>query len=106
MIPSLPAADDGFAGQRQVEEDLAELEGQGVFQSLAVDDQRKVIFFSQGVAQVWTVSCERGTSSLQDDKNTVRLWRFNLQTYISLLTGFLSLKPNLNKFEHFKWTHF
>lgn len=75
MIPSLPAADDSFAGQRQVEEDLAELEGQGVFQSLAVDDQRDVVFFSQGVAQVWTVSCERGTSSLQEDKHTARWWQ-------------------------------
>lgn len=48
---SLPAADHSFAGQRQVEEGLAELEGQGVLQRLAVDDQREVVFFSQRVAQ-------------------------------------------------------
>lgn len=48
---SLPAADDGLAGQRQVEEGLTELEGQCIFQRLAIDDQRQLIFLPQRVAQ-------------------------------------------------------
>lgn len=70
MMASLPAADHSFAGQRQVEEGLAELEGQRVLQRLAVDDQREVVFFSQRVAQRGAVSRESGTSGLREDKNT------------------------------------
>lgn len=62
---SLPAADDSLAGQRQVKESLAELEGQRVFQRLTVDDQRQLIFLPQRVAQGRTVSGQCGTSSLQ-----------------------------------------
>lgn len=65
---SLPATDYSFAGQRQVEEGLAEIEGQSVFESLAIDDQCKFIFFSQRVAQGGTVGGEGGTSGLQEDK--------------------------------------
>ena len=65
---SLPAADHSFAGQRQVEEGLAKLEGKGIFECLAIDDQCKLIFFPQRVTQGRTVSRECGTSSLQEDK--------------------------------------
>lgn len=48
---SLPAADDSLAGQRQVKESLAELEGQCIFQRLTINDQRQLIFLPQRVAQ-------------------------------------------------------
>lgn len=65
----LPAADYSFAGQCQVKEGLAQLEGEGIFQCLAVNDQCKLVFFLQRITQGWTVACERGTSSLQRDKH-------------------------------------
>lgn len=67
---SLPAADDGFAGQCQIKEGLAELKGQGVFQCLAIDDQRQLVFLLQRLAEGRAVSCQRVTSSLQEDKHT------------------------------------
>ena len=67
---SLPAADDSLAGQRQVKEGLAELKGQCIFQCLTVDDECQLIFLPQRVAQGRTVSRQRGTSSLQGDKDT------------------------------------
>lgn len=74
---SLPAADDGLAGQRQVKEGLAELEGQCIFQRLTINDQRQLILLPQRVSQGRTVSCQSGTSSLQGDKDTEsRVWVF------------------------------
>lgn len=73
---SLPAADDSLAGQRQVKEGLAELEGQRIFQRLTIDDQRQLIFLPQRVAQGRTVSCQCGTSSLRRDKDTKRVYVF------------------------------
>lgn len=61
----LPAADDGLAGQRQVEEGLPELEGQRVLQRLAVDDQRQFVLLLQRVAQGRAVVRQLGPSSLQ-----------------------------------------
>lgn len=65
---SLPTADDSLAGQCQVKEGLAELEGQCVFQCLTINDQRELIFLLQRVAQGRTVSRQCGTSSLQGGK--------------------------------------
>lgn len=83
---SIPATDYSFAGQRQVEEGLAELEGQSVFESLAINDQCKFIFFSQRVAQGGTVGGERGTSGLQEDKCTEK----KMQIIIFNITKILS----------------
>lgn len=72
---SLPAADDSLAGQRQVKEGLAKLEGQCIFQCLTIDDQSQLIFLLQRVAQGRTVSCQSGTSSLQEDiDKKTRVW--------------------------------
>lgn len=69
---SLPTADDSLAGQCQVEEGLAQLEGQRIFQCLTINDQRQLILLPQRVTQRRTVSCQCGTSSLQGHKDTER----------------------------------
>ena len=69
---SLPAADDSLAGQRQVEEGLAQLEGQSVLQRLAVNDQRQLVLLPQRVAQGRAVSGQRGSGRLRGDKETQR----------------------------------
>ena len=61
----LPAADDGLAGQSQVEESLAQLEGQRVLQRLPVDDQRQLVLLPQRISQRRTVVRQRGTSGLR-----------------------------------------
>lgn len=61
----LPAADDGLAGQRQVQEGLPQLEGQRVLQRLTVDDQRQLVLLLQGVAQGGAVLRQLGPGRLQ-----------------------------------------
>lgn len=83
---SLPAADYSFAGQRQVEERLAELEGQRIFKGLAIHDQCKLVLLSQRVTQGRTVGGEGGTSGLQEDKSTEEWMRsliFNITKIFS-----------------------
>lgn len=60
----LPAADDGLAGQRQVQEGLPQLEGQRVLQRLTVDDQRQLVLLLQGVAQGGAVLRQLGPGRL------------------------------------------
>lgn len=60
-----PAADDGLAGQGQVQEGLPQLEGQRVLQRLAVDDQRQLVLLLQGVAQGGAVVRQLGPRRLQ-----------------------------------------
>lgn len=62
----LPAADDGLAGQRQVQERLPQLKGQRILQCLAVDDQRQLVLLLQGLAQRVTVLCQFGSGRLQE----------------------------------------
>lgn len=61
----LPAADDGLAGQRQVQEGLPQLEGQRVLQRLTVDDQGQLVLLLQGVAQGGAVLRQLGPCRLQ-----------------------------------------
>lgn len=61
----LPAADDGLAGQGQVQEGLPQLEGQRVLQRLAVDDQRQLVLLPQGVAQGGAVFRQLGPGGLR-----------------------------------------
>lgn len=84
MSLPLPAADDSFAGQCQVKEGLAELKGQGVFQCLAIDDQCQLILFPQRVAQRWTMSRQRGTSSLKEDRVFIKKTTIKNDDYVPL----------------------
>ena len=54
-LRQLPAADDGLAGEGQVQEVLARPEREGVLQGGAVDDEGEVVLLVQGVAQHPTV---------------------------------------------------
>ena len=61
----LPAADDGLAGQGQVEEGLAQLEGERVLQRLPVDDERQLVLLAQRVAQRRAVVRQGGPGRLR-----------------------------------------
>lgn len=62
----LPAADDGLAGQRQVQEGLPQLEGQRVLQCLTVDDQCQLVLLLQGVAEGGAVLRQFGPGRLKE----------------------------------------
>lgn len=68
----LPAADDGLAGQSQVQEGLPQLEGQRILERLAVDDQRQLVLLLQGVAQRGAVLRQFGPGRLQE------LWQIRI----------------------------
>ena len=61
----LPAADDGLAGQGQVQEGLAQLEGERVLQRLPVDDERQLVLLAQRVPQRRAVCRQGGPGRLQ-----------------------------------------
>lgn len=61
----LPAADDGLAGQGQVQEGLPQLEGQRVLERLTVNDQRQLVLLLQGVAQGGAVLRQLGPGRLR-----------------------------------------
>ena len=54
-LKQLPATDDCFTGEGQVQEVLARPEGERVLEGRTVDDEGKVVLLVQGIAQHPTV---------------------------------------------------
>lgn len=54
-VTHLPAADDSFTGERQVQEASSDLKGQRVLQGVAIDDEGHVVLLAQQISKVSAV---------------------------------------------------
>lgn len=66
-----PAADDGFAGQGEIQEVLSHAEREGVLQRLPVDNESEVVLLVEGISQHPAVVAEGFPCSLHDGKRFV-----------------------------------